>query len=290
MAPSARSCQREAMSEGAPITSSSLATGSLARLDDVRCRHRAHARPEGEVHASWTIAMVRRGEFLYRPEDERAPRRLREGWLFLGRAGKEYECRHEHDGGDDCLALHVDPALLEDAARERAGRGAILPCGATPPIAQVSGALALAARALARGESVDVDDLAVTIAGAVVSTLHDRAPVPPRPPSAKDEERVRAAIALLESAPREAWPLGTLAQRVGSSPFHFARAFRAVAGVSPHQYLIGVRLRRAIALLIDTARPVTEVAYDVGFEDLSNFIRTFHRQVGRPPRAFRLQM
>ncbi|HEY2512884.1 MAG TPA: AraC family transcriptional regulator [Polyangiaceae bacterium] len=287
MAPPFPSCHRDPMSDGEPITSAPLAAGALARLADVRCRHRAHARPEGEVHADWTVALVRRGEFLYRPEDERSPRRLREGWLFLGRAGMEYECRHEHDGGDDCLSLHLDPALLEDAAREAAGRGPILPSGATPPIAQVSGAFTLAARALARGESVDVDDLAVTVAGAVVATLHDRALPAHRAPSPKDEERVRAAIALLEAHPREPWPLGALAARVGSSPFHFARAFRAIAGVSPHQYLIGVRLRRAIALLVDTVRPVTEVAYDVGFEDLSNFVRTFHRQVGRSPRAFR---
>jgi AraC-like DNA-binding protein len=58
--------------------------------------------------------------------------------------------------------------------------------------------------------------------------------------------------------------------------------------VTPHQYLVRVRLGHAMALLLDGGR-VTDVAYAVGFEDLSNFVRTFHREVGCPPLAFRHQ-
>jgi AraC-like DNA-binding protein len=50
---------------------------------------------------------------------------------------------------------------------------------------------------------------------------------------------------------------------------------------------VGARLRRAARLLLDTGRPVTDIAYDVGFEDLSNFVRTFHRYVGCSPRVYR---
>ena len=46
-------------------------------------------------------------------------------------------------------------------------------------------------------------------------------------------------------------------------------------------------LRRAIELLRDTRRPVTEVAFEVGFGDLSNFINTFRREVGQSPLRFR---
>ena len=50
----------------------------------------------------------------------------------------------------------------------------------------------------------------------------------------------------------------------------------------------GVRLRRAARLLAeDDARAITDVAIDVGFADLSNFIRTFHRAAGVSPRDFR---
>jgi AraC-like DNA-binding protein len=60
-----------------------------------------------------------------------------------------------------------------------------------------------------------------------------------------------------------------------------------VLGVTPHQYLLRSRLRHAARLLADDDRPVTQIALDVGFADLSNFVRTFHRAAGVPPRAFR---
>jgi AraC-like DNA-binding protein len=47
------------------------------------------------------------------------------------------------------------------------------------------------------------------------------------------------------------------------------------------------RLRHAARLLVDDERPVTDVAYDVGFGDFSNFVRTFHRAAGVSPRRFR---
>jgi len=56
-----------------------------------------------------------------------------------------------------------------------------------------------------------------------------------------------------------------------------------VTGTTPHQYVIGARLRLATRLLLDTRRPVT----DVDFGDLSNFIRTFHRAIGLTPSAYR---
>jgi AraC family transcriptional regulator len=57
--------------------------------------------------------------------------------------------------------------------------------------------------------------------------------------------------------------------------------------VTPHQYLIRSRLRHAARLLAHDTRPVTDVALDVGFADLSNFVRTFHRAAGVSPRRFR---
>jgi AraC-like DNA-binding protein len=63
--------------------------------------------------------------------------------------------------------------------------------------------------------------------------------------------------------------------------------FRAEIGVTPHQYLIRVRLTRAIELLCDTAMPVTEVAYEAGWGDLSTFLRTFRREIGCTPRQLR---
>ena len=71
------------------------------------------------------------------------------------------------------------------------------------------------------------------------------------------------------------------------SSFHFAREFKRTTGTTPHQYLIRSRLRRAARLLADHARPISDIALDVGFGDLSNFVRTFRRAAGVSPRRFR---
>jgi len=81
--------------------------------------------------------------------------------------------------------------------------------------------------------------------------------------------------------------LDSAAKEASLSSFHFLRLFSNVLGVTPHQYLVRSRLRHAARLLADDSRSITDIAFDVGFGDLSNFVRTFHRAAGVSPRAFR---
>src|SRR5260370_24776808 len=83
--------------------------------------------------------------------------------------------------------------------------------------------------------------------------------------------------------------LTAAAGRAGLSPFHFLRSFKAVLGVSPHQFLVRTRLRVAASRLLDEQDvPVTAIALEFAFEDLSNFVRTCHRAAGIPPCPFRM--
>jgi AraC-like DNA-binding protein len=91
----------------------------------------------------------------------------------------------------------------------------------------------------------------------------------------------------LEARFAEPQPLADLARRAGQSPYHFLRTFKAVTGVTPHQWLLRARLREAARRLATSHAPVTEIALDVGFEDLSNFIRTFRAEFGVSPRRYR---
>ena len=71
------------------------------------------------------------------------------------------------------------------------------------------------------------------------------------------------------------------------SPAHFSRQFRATFGESPHRYLQRRRVERAMELLRETGRPVTEICFDVGFSSLGTFSRTFRAVVGESPSAYR---
>jgi AraC family transcriptional regulator len=73
----------------------------------------------------------------------------------------------------------------------------------------------------------------------------------------------------------------------GLSGYHFLRLFAQVTGVTPHQYLLRSRLHHAARLLAQPELSIAEIAFAVGFGDLSNFIRTFRRAAGSAPRQFR---
>jgi transcriptional regulator GlxA family with amidase domain len=112
----------------------------------------------------------------------------------------------------------------------------------------------------------------------------------PRPawaPRVVDRRRAVETALWMEAHADQPAPLATLARRAGLSAFHFLRLFTRVLGVTPHQYLVSARLRRAACLLADPARPVTDVAFEAGFGDLSHFVRTFRRAAGVSPGRFR---
>ena len=71
------------------------------------------------------------------------------------------------------------------------------------------------------------------------------------------------------------------------SPSQFGRVFKQVYGETPHRYLQRRRVERAMTLLRQTDRPVTDVAWDVGFASLGTFSRTFAAVVGCSPSEFR---
>ncbi len=81
--------------------------------------------------------------------------------------------------------------------------------------------------------------------------------------------------------------VAALARVAHVSPAHFSRQFRATFGESPHRYLQRRRVERAMELLRETGRPVTEICFDVGFGSLGTFSRTFRAVVGESPSAYR---
>jgi len=81
--------------------------------------------------------------------------------------------------------------------------------------------------------------------------------------------------------------LDNIADEAFFSKFHFIRQFKKIYGKTPHQYLIVVRIEKAMELL-RTDIPVSEVCYAVGFESLGSFSGLFKRIVGLTPSAYLL--
>jgi AraC family transcriptional regulator len=75
----------------------------------------------------------------------------------------------------------------------------------------------------------------------------------------------------------------TLANEVGLSPAHFARAFKETMGVAPHRYLLNRRLEHARRLLDAEDAVLSNVAHRAGFADQAHFTRLFKREYGVTP-------
>jgi YesN/AraC family two-component response regulator len=110
-----------------------------------------------------------------------------------------------------------------------------------------------------------------------------------RDPSALDP-RIRRAVAFLHEHFAQPVTLTRVAREAGLSRFHFCRMFHRDIGVVFHDYLHEVRVSRARELLADHHLAVTEVAYAVGFNDLSHFDKTFRKIVGRSPTQYRMSV
>ncbi len=81
--------------------------------------------------------------------------------------------------------------------------------------------------------------------------------------------------------------VAALARIAFVSEAHFIRSFRATFGETPHRYLQRRRVERAMFLLRQTDRSVTDICLDVGFTSLGTFSRTFREIVGKSPVSYR---
>jgi AraC-like DNA-binding protein len=247
---------------------------------EYRCTARLREKPFVELHNSHSVAFVRKGSFGYRARGEAYE--LVAGSTLVGHPGDEYMCTHDHVCGDECLSFHFKPEL---ASSMRSRTGTWLSRG-VPPLPQLMVLAELAQAAIEGRSDVGVDEAGLSFVARFVEIMTgERHPM--TEPSARDRRRaVETALWLEENAHRPI-DLAAAAQQARLSEFHFLRVFERVIGVTPHQYLVRSRLRRAARLLAADARPITEVAFDAGFGDLSNFVRSFRRAAGLSPRGFR---
>jgi AraC-like DNA-binding protein len=202
---------------------------------------------------------------------------------MIGYPGDDYVCTHDHHhGGDECLSFQLSPELVDQLG----GSAALWRIGALPPLAELAVLGELAQSCAAGGNDARADEVGMLLAERFVGLVKQTAPAVTRV-SERDRRRAIGAALWLDERSGHDVDLGDVASEVGLSPFHFLRLFRGALGVTPHQYLVRARIRNAARLLAGGERSISDIALDVGFADLSNFVRTFRRAAGVSPRAFR---
>jgi AraC-like DNA-binding protein len=186
--------------------------------------------------------------------------------LFAFEAGHAFTIRHPC-GADTCVAFS---GPLADAI---AARGA----GARTPSPDAHARLLHEVAAWRRGEG---DELALAEA------LCDAAAPEPRDPAAPSRrDRAIADELAFHLRVRFAGPasLSSLAAAAGVSPFHACRVFRRATGAGIHAYRRELRLRHALAMLIDGRSPIADVAAETGFASQSHLTNRFRERFGVTP-------
>jgi AraC-like DNA-binding protein len=103
--------------------------------------------------------------------------------------------------------------------------------------------------------------------------------------SDKRHRRIDQAIQILQSRPDT--QMHEVAVTVGLEPSAFSRAFRRLTGMTFSTYIRSVRVWRARTLLAETEMPITDICFEAGFNNLSNFNRYFRMETGLTPRDYR---
>jgi AraC-like DNA-binding protein len=101
---------------------------------------------------------------------------------------------------------------------------------------------------------------------------------------------VRKAREYIEKHKMEALSLAAVANAAGASVFHFCKVFHKSTGLTFTDYVARVRLEDARTQLLNPNRRISEVAYDVGFQSLTQFNRSFKRVFGQSPTDFRVRL
>ncbi|MEW6268166.1 MAG: AraC family transcriptional regulator [Thermodesulfobacteriota bacterium] len=283
--PLAAALERKAIhGERGGATQRVLAAGDGWRVLDIVCTSGPADRPFEECQPRSSISLVLSGTFAYR--GARGSSLLSPGALLLVNEGRPFECSHRHGEGDRCLSFQFESDLFERLAHDAGASRAVFEHDRVPPLRGLAPHVARAALAASGGDVLE--ELALELAGAALTIAAGTRRGAERAPSPAGVARVARVLRAMEADAAAPHALDDLARMAGMSRYHFLRTFKAVTGVTPHQWLLRARLRDAALRLATTGAPVTEVALDAGFDDLSNFIRTFRAEFGASPRTYRV--
>jgi AraC-like DNA-binding protein len=247
---------------------------------EFRCNAGPGDKPFMEQHRCHSLSYVRKGSFGCRSRGKF--HELVTGSILIGHPGGEYMCTHDHVCGDECLSFYLTPELVEGIGVD----ADVWQAGSAPPLPELM-VLGELAQAAADGSSdIGLDEIGQALASRFIEVMSGK-PRKAAALAARDRRRAVETALWIDAHSHRQIGLEDAADQAGISPFHFLRVFSEVVGVTPHQYLVRSRLRHAARRLVEDDSPITDIAYDVGFNDLSNFVRTFHRAAGASPLRFR---
>ncbi len=116
----------------------------------------------------------------------------------------------------------------------------------------------------------------------ILSELNNR-----KPSQSMSERLVEQAITYIRDHAHQPLLIGDLARDIGVSRSYLFQLFKQHKGMSPQDYLLDFRMKKAQELLLQSQDSITEVASRVGYKDVMLFSKMFKRKLGCTPSSFR---
>jgi AraC family transcriptional regulator len=256
-----------------------LARGDGWSVSEVVCTLGPQDRPFEEHHSSVSIAIVAAGSFQYHSHVGREL--MTPGSLMLGSAGQNFQCGHDHGTGDRCISFQYSREFFD-----RLQAAPVFQAQRVPPTRALSPIIARACGGLSGTEEAQWEEMSLELAAQTVQ-LDLGLATEPATAAPGSTARVARVVRRIECDPGGSCDVVALAHEARLSPYHFLRTFQSVTGVTPHQYLLRLRLQRAAMKLRNEPAKIVDIALECGFGDLSNFNRNFRTEFGVSPRVWR---
>jgi AraC family transcriptional regulator len=257
----------------------------IVSVRDVRCRGTCRHKSAEECASATHLVFPYRGAYVRHLGRDEAVAETSQVLFF--NSGDSYQVSHPVRGGDACVDLVVDEALLRELAPRDLLRASPMLAFRKQrlridPRAQVL--VALLRHSLREGiaEPLEAESLALTL---VRRAFVARA----RPAKAARVGRQRLVDRIklvLASDLSRRWTLADIAAEVGGSAVYLTQVFQQVEGLPLYRYQLGLRLARALDLLAQY-EDLSALSADLGFSSHSHFSAAFLRTYGRSPSEFR---
>jgi AraC family transcriptional regulator len=183
------------------------------------------------------------------------------------------------------LGIDLDPLLVASLGYQEGFHD--------PLLAEIAYAIACELENQTAAGPLLADTLATSLAARLVQNHFGRsAPLGSRPvaPKGLDRRRLARVLDYIEDHLEGDLSLDRLASIACFSQFHFARAFKAAIGQSPHRYVSARRLDRAKTLLAEGDKTLVDIALTLNFSGQANFTRAFRDATGQTPGQYRRQL
>jgi AraC family transcriptional regulator len=264
-----------------------LKTQSLT-IRDIRCQGRCRHPSSEECATATELVFPYQGVFARHLGRDQAIAEPNQAMFF--NASEGYRISHPAPGGDACLSLAIDDALLAELAPRsllrETGDIAFRPHRLRiDPSAQMLVTLIRHSFREGDAQPLKAESLALALVRRILGPRHSHAPS-----GSIGRQRLADRVKLvLASDPWRRWTLAEIAAEVGGSPVYLTQIFQQVEGLPLYQYQLQLRLARALNLL-PHYEELAFLGLDVGFSNHSHFSAAFRQLYGTSPSAFRRRL